>query len=114
MAIMDFDENFDVDEPGGIEPCDWDVKKPGRYDSCFEHDPIIYDTYAIFARLRRTLLETDPENSGILSCLYIRLKTLRIEIRNRIIGEPEKIGDLYKELLQKGAKHIKLDELLNE
>lgn len=112
-AVIIFD---DEDDSGETEPSDWDVKNPGRYDSPFQHDPIVLDTYAIFCRLRRSLIEVAPETSGILNCLYIRLKTLRLEIRNRIIEEPEKIGDLYKELLQSGAKHIKLEEeeLLNE
>ena len=106
----------DADDSSEIERCNWNIQQPGRYDSPFEHDPIIYDVYAIFARLRRSLLEIDPKTAGTLSCLYIRLKTLRLEIRNRIIGEPEKIGDLYTELLESGAKHITLEEeeLLNE
>ena len=92
----------------GLSICEGlDVKKPGRYDSCFLHDDIVLDCYSLFARLRRSLLDPAIEIRDIIPVFEVELKALRNEIDKRICGEGAEIGAEYKGLLKSGAKDLK-------
>ena len=92
----------------GLSICDdSDIKKPGRYDSAFMHSDIVLDTFALFARLRRSLLDPAIEIRDIIPVFEVELKALRNEIDKRICGEGAEIGAEYKGLLKSGAKALK-------